>query len=415
MLGDTALGTSPFMREPASTTEEITETVVETVHLSSELGQFEVEPLQSGFGLTIGNALRRVLLSSLKGAAITEIQLMDSQDEKGRPVVHEFSTVKGVREDTTELILNFKQVRVKSYVDDPIQVLLEATGPGVVTAGDIQVPPEVEIVNPELPIATLDGREARLEVRLTIEKGTGYLTAEGRESTTIGVIPIDAIFTPVRRVNYRVEKTRVGARTDYDKLMLEIQTDGSIGPKEALAQAAEVLIEHFETFAQLTGPIQRTDKAPIGQGNLSSKLQDMPIEVLDLSSRTYNCLKRSQITTVGQLLQMSEDELLGLRNFGQKSLVELHEKLASRGIATFEDAASRVPMGDDDEGDVEGDADEASPDLWPREPQADAAAPATDEDLGDMEFEEDDKEFVRTRPGHRDRARRGSGSRDTEA
>lgn len=412
MLGDTALGTSPFMKEQASTIEEITETVVETIHLSGELGQFEVEPLQSGFGLTIGNALRRVLLSSLKGAAITEIQLMDSQDEKGRPVVHEFSAVRGVREDTTELILNFKQVRVKSYVDDPIQVLLEATGPGVVTAGDIQVPPEIEIVNPELPIATLDGRESRLEVRLTIEKGTGYLRAEGRESTTIGVIPIDAIFTPVRRVNYRVEKTRVGARTDYDKLMLDIQTDGSIGPKEALAQAAEVLIEHFEIFAQLTGPIQRTDQVPIGQGSVPTKLQEMPIEVLDLSSRTYNCLKRSQITTVGQLLQMSEDELLGLRNFGQKSLVELHEKLASRGIATFEDAASRVPAGDDDQSDEEGDADEASADLWPREPKA-AAATVSDEAMADMEFEDDDEEFVRTRPGHRDRARRG-GSRETD-
>jgi DNA-directed RNA polymerase subunit alpha len=399
------------MREQASATEEIADATVETVHLSGELGQFEVEPLQSGFGLTVGNALRRVLLSSLKGAAITEIQLMDSADDKGHPVVHEFSTVKGVREDTTELILNFKQVRVKSYVDEPVQALLEATGPGVVTAGDIQVPPEVEIVNPELPLATLDGRESRLEARLTIEKGTGYLTAEGRESTTIGVIPIDAIFTPVRRVNYRVEKTRVGARTDYDKLMLEIQTDGSIGPKEALAQAAEVLIEHFEVFAQLTGPIQRSDKTPIGSSSIPSKLQDMPIEVLDLSSRTYNCLKRSQITTVGQLLQMSEDELLGLRNFGQKSLVELHEKLASRGIATFDDAGrTSASIPDDDEEEEDGDVDDVTVGRWPEEDTTTAAADNDMPDLADMEYDEEE-EFVRARP-HRERSRRGGRDND---
>jgi len=177
---------------------------------------------------------------------------------------------------------------------------------------------------------------------LTIESGRGYLTADGRDEPSIGVIPIDAIFTPIRRVNYRVEKTRVGARTDYDKLMLEIQTDGSIGPKEALAQAAQILIEQFSIFAQLGGAIPRPDKAVIGPNNIPSRLQDMPIEVLDLSSRTYNCLKRSQITTVGQLLQMSEEELLGLRNFGQKSLVELHEKLAQHGIITPEEGAARA-------------------------------------------------------------------------
>ena len=405
MLGDTALGTSPFMREPASTTDEIVDAAVETVHLSGELGQFEVEPLQSGFGLTIGNALRRVLLSSLKGAAITAIQIEN--------VYHEFSTIPGVREDTTELILNLKQVRLKSYVEDPVNVRLEATGPGVVTAGDIQVPPEIEIVNPELPIATLDNREARLDVMLTIEKGTGYLTAEGRESPTIGVIPIDAVFTPIRRVNYRVEKTRVGARTDYDKLMLEIQTDGSIGPKEALAQAAQDLIDRFEIFAGLTGALPRPDKQPIAQGTIPSKLQDMPIEVLDLSSRTYNCLKRSQITTVGQLLQMSEDELLGLRNFGQKSLQELHDKLASRGIVapdegpTARAAAAAAASGDEED-------DLGDEDLWPRQPKP-AASPAgfQEEELANMEFDEDDEEFVRTRP-HRERRGFTRGGRDTE-
>jgi len=391
------------MREQTTTTEDITPQV-ETVHLSGELGQFEVEPLQAGFGLTIGNALRRVLLSSLQGAAVTAIQVEN--------VYHEFSTIPGVREDTTELILNLKQVRLKSYVDEAVNVRLEATGPGVVTAGDIQVPPEIEIVNPELPIATLDNRESRLDIMLTIEKGTGYLTAEGREAPTIGVIPIDAVFTPVRRVNYRVEKTRVGARTDYDKLMIEIQTDGSIGPKEALAQAAQVLIDHFDTFAQLTGAMPRVDKQPIAAGTISSKLQDMPIEVLDLSSRTYNCLKRSQITTVGQLLQMSEDELLGLRNFGQKSLQELHEKLASRGIVepgegpTARAAAAAASAGDDGD---EGEDGELIGDAWPQEPRGTAATFGGDE-LENVEFDEDEEDYVRTRP-HRER--RGSrGTRD---
>jgi DNA-directed RNA polymerase subunit alpha len=319
-------------RENSRLQDEITSTNVETIHLSGELGQFEIEPLDNGFGLTVGNALRRVLLSSLTGAAVTAIRIEN--------VYHEFSTIPGVREDTTELILNLKQVRLKSYTDEPVNVRLDATGPGVVTAGDIQVPPEIEIVNPELAIATLDSAEAKLDLLLTIEKGHGYMTAEGRDSTTIGVIPIDAVFTPIRRVNYRVEKTRVGARTDYDKLMLEIQTDGTIGPKEALAQASQILIDHFSIFAELTGTVQPRDKPGIAQGAIPSRLQDMAIEVLDLSSRTYNCLKRSQITTVGQLLQMSEDELLGLRNFGQKSLQELHEKLAERGIATSEDGAT---------------------------------------------------------------------------
>jgi DNA-directed RNA polymerase alpha subunit len=190
----------------------------------------------------------------------------------------------------------------------------------------------VEIVNPESPLATLDNEDARLDMVLTIEKGRGYITAEGRESPIIGVIPIDAVFTPVRRVNYRVEKTRVGARTDYDKLMLEIQTDGSIGPSDALAEAAQILIDQFQIFATLGGDVQRPEKGAVGPGPIPSRLQDMAIEVLDLSSRTYNCLKRSQITTVGQLLQMSEDELLSLRNFGQKSLQELHEKLSIHGI-----------------------------------------------------------------------------------
>lgn len=314
---------------------------LEPVYSSAELGRFEIEPLSSGFGLTLGNALRRVLLSSLPGAAITAMRIED--------VYHEFSVIPGVHEDTTQLILNLKQVRVKAYTDQPVNVRLEASGPGVATAGDIQVPPDIEIVNPELPIATLDNRDARLSMILTVESGHGYLSGEGRESPAIGVIPIDAIFTPLRRVNFQVEKTRVGERTDYDKLVLEIQTDGTITPKEALAQAAEILMEHLAFFVQAEPSVPGIEKAPIA-GTIPPQLQDMPIEMLDLSARTYNCLKRSQITTVGQVLQMTEEELLGLRNFGQKSLEELQEKLAGHGITQGGPAASASAYEQSEEG-----------------------------------------------------------------
>lgn len=320
---------------------------MEWLHSSAELGRLEVEPLDSGFGLTLGNALRRVLLSSLPGAAITAMRIED--------VYHEFSAIPGVREDTTELILNLKQVRIKSYRDgevfQPQNVRLEGTGPGVLTAGDIQVPPDLEVVNPELPIATLDNRDARLSMLLTVEMDRGYQTAEGRESPAIGVIPIDAVFTPIRRVNFQVEKTRVGERTDYDKLLLEIQTDGTITPKEALNQATEILVQQLHFLLEPEAIPASLQKKNIAEGQpIPSALQDMPIEVLDLSSRTYNCLKRSQITTVGQVLQMTEDELLGLRNFGQKSLVELQEKLAEHQmIRQGENGAARSGLDRDDE------------------------------------------------------------------
>ncbi len=384
--------------------EEITSTSpeVETVYLSSELGQFEIEPLTSGFGLTLGNALRRVLLSSLTGAAITEIHLMDSQDDRGRAVVHEFSTVQGVREDTTELILNLKQVRLRSYVNETVYARLDVTGPGVVTAGDIQVSPDVEVINTGLPIATLDNRGSHLDLRLTIEKGRGYLTAEGRESPSIGVIPIDAVFTPIRRVNYRVEKTRVGARTDYDKLLLEIQTDGTLGPKEALGQAARILIEQFQTFADLSIQPQTKGRDRITP-HVPPSMTEMPIEFLELSSRTYNCLKRSQITTVGQLLLMSDDDLLALRNFGQKSLEELREKLAEHGIRLPEEGALPRSGGEDEEEEHLG--------SWPGRPSR--PPPVFEEEPEEEgEYEEDDEPLVRPR-GHRARGySRGRGGDD---
>jgi len=272
----------------------------------------------------------------LTGAAITSIKI--------EGVYHEFSAIPGVREDTTELILNLKQVRLKTYTDDAVNVRLESTGPGVVTAGDIQVPPEIEIVNPELYVAILDSADARLEMELTVEKGKGFRSSDGREPPSLGVIPVDAIFSPIRRVNYRVENTRVGERTDLDSLIIEIQTDGTISPMDSLVQAATLLIEQFSVFTDLQAPQRRAERGSLATGSIPSHILDMPIEQLDLSQRTYNCLKRSQITKVGQVMQMSEDELLSLRNFGQKSLEELRERLRQHGLLT-EDADSSSELG----------------------------------------------------------------------
>jgi DNA-directed RNA polymerase subunit alpha len=299
---------------------------VDTIHMSHDFGRFHIEPLPSGFGLTLGNALRRVLLSSLSGAAITAM--------KFDGIYHEFATIPGVREDTTELILNVKQVRLKSYSAEPVRLQLQASGPGVITAGDISCPADVEIANPELYLATLDGADSHLDVEFTVERGEGYITADGREPPSIGVIPIDAIYTPIRRVNFQVENTRVGGRTDLDRLALEVQTDGTIAPNDALAQAANILIQQFAIFTDLSHRGGSPVKATIGSvTTISPRIYDMPIEQLELSSRTYNCLKRSQITKVGQILEMSEDELLALRNFGHKSLTELREKLESMGVS----------------------------------------------------------------------------------
>ena len=299
---------------------------VDALNVTEESGSFRVEPLERGHGLTLGNALRRVLLSSLAGAAVTQVKIDG--------VYHEFATVKGVKEDTTELILNLKQLRLKSYTDQPTQLRLLASGPGIVTASDLIYPSEIEIVNPELQLATLDSADTRLEMELTIEKGKGFRSSDGREPASLGTIPVDAIFSPIRRVNYFVENTRVGERTDLDSLIIEIDTDGTISPMDALVQAASLLIDQFSVFTDLQQPSRRTGPAAIGTGAIPSHILDMPIEQLDLSQRTYNCLKRSQITKVGQVMQMSEDELLSLRNFGQKSLEELRERLREHGLVT---------------------------------------------------------------------------------
>ena len=298
---------------------------VEQVESSENYGRYHIEPLEPGFGVTLGNALRRVLLSSLPGAAITAIKIDN--------VFHEFSAIPGVKEDTTEIILNVKQIRLRSFSDRPVQCYLEARGMGQVTAADINCPSDVEIINPEQVIATLDSEDSHLSIEFTVEKGKSYIPADHREDLPIGVIPVDAIYTPVYKVNYSVEDTRVGQVTDYDRLVLEIWTDGTITPDEAVSQASQILVRHLNLLTDLVGqPAGQAEAQQLAGYTIPSKYYDMPIEDLDLSVRAYNCLKRAGITKVGQVLEMTEDDLLGVRNFGRKSLDELRERLAARGL-----------------------------------------------------------------------------------
>lgn len=330
---------------------------IEVLEETDDLGRFQLEPLERGFGVTVGNAMRRVLLSSLRGAAVTAVRVDG--------VYHEFDTVPGVKEDTTELILNLKQLRVKSHTDQQVSLRLMSTGPGVVTASDLIYPAEIEIANPELHLATLDGPDSRLELELTVESGKGYLPSDGREPPALGVIPVDAIFTPVRRVNYSVDSTRVGARTDFDRLVIEVTTDGTVRPTEAMAQAANLLIQHFAIVADLARGARPGEKPTLGVGAVPPHVAEMPIEQLELSQRTYNCLKRSQITRVGQILERSPDELLQLRNFGQKSLQELQDKLRQHGLSLpgteFDGAVAGGEFEDDDE--LEDEDDELAPSM----------------------------------------------------
>ncbi len=307
--------------------------------------RFVVQPLPAGFGTTLGNALRRVLLSSLPGAAITAVRI----DE----VDHEFSTIAGMKEDTTEFLLNLKEVRLQSYSDRPGKLYLEVQGAGEVTAGQIQPTADYEIVNPQLHLATLDDDNARLTVELTVERGRGYVPAGAAGGMQIGMIPVDAIFTPVRRVNYNVERIRgEGAASSYDKLTLEVWTDGTITDQEAVAQAADMLIAHFSLFSHLGRPtVQRDDKGLGPVSMLPPDRYNTPIEDLNLSVRAYNCLKRSGLMTVGQVLEKSEDELLSLRNFGRKSYDELRDKLVEMGFldpSALTASPSSSALGDDE-------------------------------------------------------------------
>jgi len=303
-------------------------------------GVFVIEPLDRGFGYTFGNSLRRVLLSSLEGAAVTSVKI--------EGIAHEFTTLPGVREDVTDIILNLKNLIARLYGESPeIEVHVVKKGPGAVTAADIEAPADLEILNPELEIANLSG-SGRLELTLTIGRGRGYLPAElnrGPEHT-IGVIPIDSIFSPVRRVSYDVEAARVGQRTDYDKLKLDVTTDGSIDPREAIAQAAEILIRQLAIFTDIE-KIEGFGEAAAAAGDgagpeipLAHGMENFPIEELELGVRSYNCLKRVGIETIGDLVTKSENELGAIPNFGKKSIEEVKETLASHGLTLRGDDGS---------------------------------------------------------------------------
>jgi DNA-directed RNA polymerase subunit alpha len=297
-------------------------------------GRFIIGPMESGHGTTMGNALRRALLSSMTGAAITSIRVTD--------VYHEFSTIPHVKEDMTQLILNLKQVRLKMHSDDsdPAHLRLAVRGEGVVTAGDVECPSDVEIINPDLYLLTVDSDEAELEMELTAQVGKGYSPAEERGKLPIGEIPIDAIFSPILKVGYEVKRARVGQMTNFDRLILEIWTDGTIGPQEALSEAASVLVEHLSLVARLEEVAPEEEAEEEG---IPSRFYEILIEDLNLNVRVYNCLKRTGITSVGEVLQKLEkgdEEMMNIRNFGPKSLVELKEKLRSMGLLWSEEEES---------------------------------------------------------------------------
>ena len=291
---------------------------------SNNRQRFAVGPLEPGFGHTLGNSLRRTLLSSIPGAAIVSVRFDEA--------LHEFDTIGGVAEDITDIILNLKDIVVTCLSEEAVTLRLDARGAAAATAGDIECPADVEVLNKELHIATLNSK-GRLAIDLTVEQGRGYISSNREEENrTIGVIPIDAIFSPVRRVSFTVEPTRVEQATNYDRLVMEIDTDGSISPAEALASAGATLQALSELVASMSDEPQGLELGEIVDTTVSSPDLDLPIEDLDLSERPNNCLKRAQVNTVGELLTKTEDDLLNITNFGQKSLDEVKAKLDERGL-----------------------------------------------------------------------------------
>jgi DNA-directed RNA polymerase subunit alpha len=287
--------------------------------------RFAVGPLEPGFGHTLGVALRRTLLSSIPGAAITQVRFDEA--------LHEFTTLPGVKEDVTDIILNLKDVVLRMQTDDAVTVRLDVRGPATVTAGDIILSSDVEVLNPALVIATINSK-GRLAADLTVERGRGYVSADrNKRSSTIGVIPIDSIFSPIRVAAFSVEPTRVEQSTNYDRLVLDITTDGSMTPREALASAGDTLRSLFGLVADMSDNPQGLELGEVGAATSGSPDLDLPIEDLDLSERPRNCLKRAQVNTVGELVQKTEEDLLAITNFGQKSLDEVLQKLDERGLS----------------------------------------------------------------------------------
>ena len=293
-------------------------------------GKYVIEPLERGYGTTLGNSLRRVLLSSLPGTAVTSIRISGIQ--------HEFSTIPGVKEDVTEIVLNIKRIIARLHSDEPKTVYIEASGECEVTAGDIKADGEVEILNPELHIATL-GADASLSMELTLDHGRGYVPADKNKNPQqiIGTIPVDSIYTPVLKVNYAVENTRVGNQTDFDKLTLEVWTDRTITPRDAVSLGAKILVDHFTLFTDLSDSIGSRSTVVEKVETQRDKVLEMTIEELDLSVRSFNCLKRANINTVEDLISKTQDEMIKVRNLGRKSLEEVEHKLAMMGLSLASD------------------------------------------------------------------------------
>jgi DNA-directed RNA polymerase subunit alpha len=286
---------------------------------------FAIGPLEPGFGHTLGNSLRRTLLSSIPGAAVTQVRFDDA--------LHEFDTIEGVTEDVTDVILNLKDLVLQVYVDEPVTLRLDVRGPSDATAADIQSTSDVDILNKDLHLATLNAK-GRLAVDITVERGRGYVSADrNKTSNTIGVIPVDSIFSPVRRVTFSVEPTRVEQSTEFDRLVLDIETDGSISAREALASAGATLRTLVQLVEEMSDEPQGLELGELSGTNAGSPDLDLPIEDLDLSERPRNCLKRAQVNTIGELLEKGEDDLLAITNFGQKSLDEVIQKLDERGLS----------------------------------------------------------------------------------
>ncbi len=308
---------------------EIEKPRVECVEMREEdhYGKFVVEPLERGYGTTLGNSLRRILLSSLPGAAVNSIKIDG--------VLHEFSVIPGVKEDVTEIVLNIKGIAAKLHCDTPKTVYIEAEGEGVITAGDIKADAEVEILNPDLYIATLNA-DAKLYMEITLSKGRGYVAAEvNRENAQpiIGIIPVDSIYTPVKKVNYKVEPARVGAVTDFDKLTIEVWTNGTLKPNEAISLAAKIMSEHLSLFIDLSADAKNVEIMVEKEESKKEKVLEMTIEELDLSVRSYNCLKRAGINTVEDLANKTEEDMMKVRNLGRKSLEEVMNKLTALNLS----------------------------------------------------------------------------------
>ena len=306
---------------------------IETDAISQTYGRFVIGPLESGFGITLGNALRRVLLSSLPGAAVTSVRVSD--------VAHEFTAIPGMREDVMQFMLQVKQLRLRTDSQEPMRMSLQVEGEGTVTAGDIQSPPEVEVLNPDLYLFTIDSDDVRLDIEFTVEQGRGYLPSDNRGRMPIGELPVDAIFSPIRRVAFDVDQARVGQVTNYDRLTLEVWSDGRVAPLDGLKEAARILVTHLRLIAGLT--LEEEAEPVEEETGVPSEVYDIPIEQLDLSVRVFNSLRRTGITSVGEVLEMlmlGDDTLLTIRNFGQKSLAELKSRLRERGFLEEESEES---------------------------------------------------------------------------